>query len=184
MSIEEPAYTTSQKEGLCEVRAYPSLIAAEVTVSGEREPALRAGFNLLAGYIFGSNVQKHTVAMTAPVLQAPQSEKIAMTAPVIQQAVADGWVVRFIMPVRYTLATLPKPNNPRVRLVNLPPVRVAVIRFAGRGQAGDIEARTEGLEIYMRHHKLNAIGPISMARYDPPWTLWFLRRNELMVPVG
>lgn len=169
MSIEEPAYTTSQKDGLCEVRAYPSLIAAEVTVSGEREPALRAGFNLLAGYIFGSNVQKHTVAMTAPV---------------IQQAVADGWVVRFIMPVRYTLATLPKPNNPRVRLVNLPPVRVAVIRFSGRGQAGDIKARTEGLEIYMRHHKLNAIGPISMARYDPPWTLWFLRRNELMVPVG
>ncbi|CAL4869402.1 hypothetical protein MMA231_03694 (plasmid) [Asticcacaulis sp. MM231] len=184
MAVEEPAYTASQTDGDCELRDYPSLIAAEVTVSGERQPALNTGFRLLAGYIFGDNVQKHKVAMTAPVIQAPHSEKISMTAPVIQQASAEGWVVRFIMPGGYTLDTLPIPNNPRVRLVTLPPARFAVVRFSGLGQARDIETQTDVLEVYVQRHKLKAMGAVLMARYDPPWTLWFLRRNELMMPVA
>ncbi len=184
MATEEPSYTSILQEAPFEIREYPALIAAEVTVSGERSEAVSAGFRLLAGYIFGGNTRKQSISMTSPVIQneAP-NEKIAMTAPVMQSADSSGWIIRFIMPASYTLETLPMPNDPKVRLMPLPPKRVAVVRFSGLVDDNDVEQQTTVLRAFVVKQKLTTVGTPSLARYDPPWTLWFLRRNEIMLEV-
>jgi hypothetical protein len=176
MATEEPSYRSILQQTPFEIREYPALIAAEVTVSGERSDAVSAGFRFLAGYIFGGNTRKQSIAMTAPVIQNESpNEKIAMTAPVMQSPDPSGWVIRFIMPASYTLDTLPTPNDPKVRLVSLPPKRLAVVRFSGLVDDNDVEQQTNVLRAFIAQQKL--------ARYDPPWTLWFLRRNEVMLEV-
>jgi hypothetical protein len=184
MATEEPSYTSVLQEAPFDIREYPALIAAEVTVTGERSEAISAGFRLLAGYIFGGNTRKQSISMTAPVLQnEAANEKIAMTAPVIQNADPAGWVIRFIMPASYTLETLPTPNDAKVRLVPLPPKRFAVVRFSGLVDDNDIEQQTAILRDFVAKQRLTVVGTPSLARYDPPWTLWFLRRNEIMLEV-
>ena len=183
MAVEEPAFKTVLKDGNFEVRDYPALVVAEVTVSGEQKEAARKGFRLLAGYIFGGNKRRQSIAMTAPVAQEPNSEKIAMTAPVTQIQNAGTWTVRFTMPSAYTLDALPEPNDPKVHLRRLPPERFAVLRFSGLAGQSDVDAKSEELVSATRTHHLRAIGRVSLAQYNPPWTLWFMRRNEVMIPV-
>ena len=181
MATEEPKFTIGLKEGDFELREYPSLIAAEVTVTGERSEAISAGFKLLAGYIFGGNVRKQSIAMTAPVQQEKSSgEKIAMTAPVTQVAKDGGWIIRFIMPSEYSLTSLPTPNDARVKLVMLPATRQAVLRFSGLAKEASIEEKTSELRAWLSKHQWQSKGEVTLARYDPPWTPWFMRRNELM----
>lgn len=184
MAAEEPVFKLVLQSGAFEVREYPSLIAAEVSVGGDRSEAVNAGFRLLAGYIFGGNTSRQSIAMTAPVIQAPPAgESIAMTAPVTQTGNTDAWVIRFIMPSSYTLDTLPTPNDPKVQLKTLPPSRVAVVRFSGLAHEADIEQKTAELKDFIAANHLRTAGPPSLARYNPPWTLWFLRRNEVMIPL-
>lgn len=187
MAAEEPAFTASLKDGNFEVRSYPALVAAQVSVAGTRDEASNAGFKLLAGYIFGGNTRKQSIAMTAPVVQAQaESEKIAMTAPVIQTRVpgqSGTWTVRFIMPSAYTLETLPKPDDTRVQLLPVPPARFAVVKFAGLAWETDVVLRTAELNDYMAKNALQPAGPPALARYNPPWTPWFMRRNEVLIPV-
>ncbi|MCY7313859.1 MAG: heme-binding protein [Pseudoxanthomonas sp.] len=184
MAVEEPAFKTVLQEGDFEVRDYPALVVAEVTVSGDQKEAANKGFRLLAGYIFGGNKRRQSIAMTTPVAQQPTSEKIAMTAPVTQTQNAGTWTVQFTMPAGYTLDTLPEPNDPQVRLRGLPPERFAALRFSGLARQNDVEAKSEELAAAMRTHGLRATGQVSLAQYNPPWTLWFLRRNEVMMPVA
>ena len=185
MATEEPPYTATLQDGAFEVREYPALIAAEVSVTGERSEAVSAGFRLLAGYIFGGNTRQQSIAMTAPVVQAPSAgESIPMTAPVTQSGDAAGWVIRFIMPQAYTLETLPTPNDPKVHLTTLPPTRFAVVRFSGLAYESDIAQKTAELNAFIAKRALTAAGQPALARYNPPWTLWFLRRNEVMIPLA
>ncbi len=183
MAIEEPKYTVVLKDGDIEIRDYAAVVAAEVTVTGDQASAARQGFRLLAGYIFGGNTSRQSIAMTAPVAQQPTSEKIAMTAPVSQTKADGAWVVRFTMPSAYSLETLPKPNDPRVKLRAVPPARFAVLRFSGLASEANVKARSADLEAFVAARRLKPIGPISLAQYNPPWTPWFMRRNEVMIPV-
>lgn len=184
MAVEEPAFKLVTKDGNIEVRDYPALIAAEAHVKGSREAAVNEGFRLIADYIFGNNRQKAKVAMTAPVTQSASGEKIAMTAPVTQAGNGNSWTVRFIMPSRYTMATLPEPNNARVSLVSIQPQRYAVICFSGLAGEADIKNKTQELTLWITEKKLMTDGQVTLARYDPPWTLWFMRRNELLIPLA
>ena len=147
MAVEEPAFRIVLQDGAFEVRDYPALVVAEVIVTGEQKEAASKGFRLLAGYIFGGNRRKQSVAMTAPVAQEPTSEKIAMTAPVTQTQTAGEWVVRFTMPSSYSLETLPEPDDARVRLRVTPPARFAVIRFSGLARPDVVAAKTAELLI-------------------------------------
>jgi hypothetical protein len=185
MATEEPAFVVALHEGDFEIRDYPALVTAEVSVGGSRDEASNAGFRLLAAYIFGANTRRQSIAMTAPVVQERAGgETIAMTAPVTQTGGAGAWIVRFTMPGAYTLETLPTPNDARVRLAQAAPQRYAVVRFSGLAQAGEVERRTQTLKAFMERQNLRATGPSSLARYNPPWTLWFIRRNEVWIPVG
>ncbi|MEO8161487.1 MAG: heme-binding protein [Arenimonas sp.] len=185
MATQEPDFTAVLEEGPFSVRQYPALVVAEVTVTGKQDAAANAGFRLLAGYIFGGNSPGRKIAMTAPVIQQParEGEKIAMTAPVTQTGADGRWTVRFMMPSGYTLQTLPKPNDARVRLLELAPARMAVVRFSGLANAPDVERQTALLREFIARKALRAAGPASLARYNPPWTPWFMRRNEVMIPL-
>ena len=94
------------------------------------------------------------------------------------------WVIRFIMPQGSTLETLPKPNNPAVKLRGLAPSRLAVVKFSGLARQDDVDAKTAALSQFVKAQHLQVIGVPSLAQYDPPWTLWFMRRNEVMLPVA
>ena len=184
MATEEPPFTVALKRGEFEVRDYPPLIVADVSVTGNREDAAGRGFRLLAGYIFGGNTRGQKIAMTAPVVQSPANETIAMTAPVLQTGGEGTWAIRFIMPRGSTLETLPRPNNPKVHLRAVAAARVAVVRFSGLARQDDVTAKTLALTRFVTAQHLQAVGAPSLAQYDPPWTLWFMRRNEIMIPVA
>ena len=156
---------------------------AEVTVTGGQKEAGGKGFRLLAGYIFGGNKGQQKIAMTAPVGMQPAGEKIAMTAPVTQMQSAGEWIVRFTMPSSYALETLPTPNDAKVHLRQTPAARFAVMRFSGLAWPDDVASKAKVLTAWMEKRGLRATGPATLAQYNPPWTLWFLRRNEVMIPV-
>jgi hypothetical protein len=177
--VEQPEYAVEVSDGAIEVRSYAPMIAAEAVVTGERKAAINAGFRLIAGYIFGANKPNAKIAMTAPVQQ--QKQTIAMTAPVTQQSTGDAWTVRFIMPKSWTMETLPIPNDPRVSLKPVPARRFVVITYSGLATSQAIETRTDELLRYVADHKLSTTGEPCLAFYDPPWTLPFFRRNEIML---
>ncbi len=190
MSIEEPNFALVLKDGAFELRDYAPTVVAEVLVTGDQQQAGRKGFRLLAGYIFGANRKGQKIAMTAPVTKTAQwskdgaGEKIAMTAPVTLTAGMGDWRVRFTMPRRYALADLPVPNDKAVTLMALPAARLAVLRFSGLAGEARVADETARLLATVRTRGLQPIGPSTIARYNPPWTLWFLRRNEVMLPVA
>lgn len=190
MAVEEPQFRLVAADGAFELRDYPATVVAEVTVDGSRDDASSAGFRLLAGYIFGGNKGRTKIAMTAPVSQQAATgarvagEKIAMTAPVGMSGSNGKWAVRFTMPSAYRLEDLPQPDNARVALQAVPARRVAVLKFSGIAREATIAEHTRALENIMQARGLVAAGPPELARYDPPWTLWFLRRNEIIVPVA
>jgi len=182
----EPAFDVVAQVGAVEIRRYGPRIAAETVVEADEEAARNAGFRRLAGYIFGGNKGGARIAMTAPVAQAPASAgtSIAMTAPVAQARAAEGgWVVRFFMPAEWTLATLPVPNDAAVRLVEVPGETMAVLRFSGDRGAAAVATQQATLLRTLDGSAWSVAGaPVSWF-YDPPWTLPWLRRNEVAVPV-
>ncbi|MBC7800499.1 MAG: heme-binding protein [Gemmatimonadaceae bacterium] len=177
---EEPAHTViARPAASVEIRSYAPRRAAETSVSGSANAARGEGFNRLAGYIFGGNQAKASIAMTAPVAQAGQ--RIAMTAPVTQAAGPDGWVVQFFLPA--ALADPPQPNDARIRLTTVPAQTMAVLRFGGVANEAAIDARRSELLAALAGSGWQADGdPVSWF-YDPPWTLPPFRRNEVAVPV-
>ncbi len=185
MAVEEPGFMSILREGDFEIRQYPALVVAEVEIAGAQKEAASSGFRLLAGYIFGGNKPKQRIAMTAPVTQSPAAgTRIAMTAPVAQTQSDGGWVVRFTMPHNYTLQTLPEPDDKRVQLRTIAPMRFAVLRFSGVAKPELVKQKASELASWVTTHHLHSSGPWSLAQYNPPWTLGFLRRNEVMIPIG
>ena len=185
-AIEEPTYSVIEKSGAFELRAYEPKIIAEVLVSGNMKQASNAGFKQIAGYIFGGNTSQkggaEKISMTTPVtMEAGSSEKISMTAPVTMEQSDNQWRVHFVMPSKYTMATLPKPNNSAVTLRQIPKRNYAVIRFSGFAGANKVANMTASLEDWMKTKNITPKGKAELSRYDPPWTLPFFRRNEVMI---
>ena len=180
MAIEEPPFKLELRDGGFEVRDYPPRVVAEVAVSGGQKQAANAGFRLLAGYIFGQNKRRLSISMTAPVAQW-QINKARSGGP---EAGDGNWIVQFTMPRARALETLPEPNDNRVRLRVAPAARVAVIRFSGLANPRTVEAETSAVNSFVAGRHWRAIGPASLAQYDPPWTPWFMRRNEIIVPIA
>lgn len=180
--VNEPKFKVIESQGNIEIREYPSLLVAQVMIEGERKRAISAGFRILADYIFGNNAPGQRISMTALVTQQ-QGEKIAMTAPVIQQASdwSGHWKIRFVMPSEYTLETLPHPNNSQVEVLSVPEKRYAVIRFSGLAGEESLDKHLAKLIEFVKESNLQSLGEPIFAFYNPPWTLPFLRRNEIML---
>ena len=184
MATEEPKYTVLEKEPPFEVRSYAPMIVAEVQVNGDLDDASSQGFRLIAAYIFGQNQVNEKIAMTAPVTvedQASKSAKIAMTVPVGIEPNAGKWTVSFVMPSEYTMDSIPKPINPLVQLRQIPAIKKAVIRFSGFYNQQKVDEKTLELEQWIKSRNLQSAGTPNFARYNPPWSLPFMRRNEVMI---
>jgi len=187
MAIEEPKFTLLEKDNAFELRAYAPKIIAEVVVDGNMREASSKGFRLIADFIFGNNTvqsgKSEKISMTAPVSVEPRSDKISMTSPVGVQQASKGWKVYFVMPSQYTLETLPKPKSPLVSIKQRSSQKFAVIRFSGLVDEEKMEKKVAELKQWTDNKKLKVLGNPELARYNPPWTLPFLRRNEVMLEV-
>lgn len=182
---EEPRYTVVERVDGVEIRRYGPRLAAEAEVAGPQEAARNEGFRTVAGYIFGGNRGQTSIAMTAPVAQSGGSQSIAMTAPVAQTLGAGGtWRIQFFMPAKYTRETLPVPTDPAVRIVDVPAQDYAVLRFTGSRRAPAVAAKTEALKASVARTRWRIVGEPIAWFYDPPWTVPFLRRNEVAAPVA
>jgi hypothetical protein len=183
MAIEEPAYTVESKASHYEIRKYDPIVVAETKIDSEFDNAGNQAFRILAGYIFGANKSKIKIAMTAPVNQQAASEKIEMTAPVTQTKGTSGFVVQFTMPQKYTLETLPLPDDPKVQLRQLPARKIAVYTYSGSWSESRYAEKLARFKLELSSDNVTTIGEPSLARYDSPFRLWFLRRNEIWLEV-
>ena len=183
MAIEKAKYTVLEKEDGFEIRQYDPQIVAETFVDGDLEEVGNEGFRRLYAYISGENTKKQSISMTAPVVQQAGSEKISMTAPVKQEKVDNQWRITFLMPAEYTLETLPEPDDARVKLAQEPGRIMAAVKYSGTWSEEGYEENKALLEEYIQKRGLTKTGAPVWARYDPPFMPWFLRRNEVLIPV-
>lgn len=183
MAIEEASYNVLEKDNAFEIRDYAPHILAETVVEGDIEEAGSKAFNRLFRYISGDNRSRTKVAMSTPVSQKPAGEKITMTAPVGQQRDREKWAVSFMMPESYTIETIPEPEDPQVKLRLVPARRIAAVRYSGFWSEKNYLRYRLDLESWIRKKGLTTVGDPIWARYDPPYTLWFLRKNEILIPV-
>lgn len=183
MATEEAKYAVLEKEGHFELRQYEPCLVAETLVEGDFDEVGNAGFRRLFRYISGDNQTKMPISMTAPVAQEMRSEKISMTAPVTQQKGGNDWSIAFVMPAEYTMDTLPIPNDARITLRAIPARLLASITYSGTWSESRYEEHKALLDQMMSKRKLTPAGEYIYARYNPPFTPWFMRRNEVLVPV-
>ena len=181
--VEKPDYKVIQSEQNIEIRQYEPMIIAEVEVDGKREDAIGDGFRLLADYIFGNNTVQQVISMTAPV-QQKENQKIAMTAPVQQQSTGKSWRMSFVMPSKYSMDSLPVPNNNRVRLKEILTKKFVVIEFSGTNSNENVTEHENQLMNYIEANQIKIYGSPNYAFYNPPWSLPFLRRNEVMIEIN
>ncbi len=168
MAIEEPKYTVESKASHYEIRKYGPIVVAETKIDSDFENAGNQAFRVLAGYIFGANKSK---------------TKIAMTAPVNQTKNTTGFVVQFTMPQKYILETLPTPDDSKVQLRQLPARKVAVYTYSGSWSESRYAEKLLSFKLELINHKVTIIGEPSLARYNSPFQLRFLRRNEIWFKV-
>jgi hypothetical protein len=184
---EEQKYTVVAAHPGFEVRRYDAHVVAEVMVEGSAEDAGNRAFRSLVGYIGGRNHTGRSVAMTAPVLQqAAAGRRMAMTSPVVQREgdPSGSHIVGFVMPADQTLETLPEPDDVAVTLRAVPVEFAAALRYSGRWTQAGYQERAARLQQAIADAGLQAMGPPRWARFNPPWTPWFLRRNEVVIPVA
>ena len=181
-ATEEAEYDQVLADGPFEIREYAPQIVAEVRMAGSFKSVGNDAFWPLFKYIDGANQAESSIAMTAPVTQS-EGQKIAMTAPVSQQLDNDEWVVSFMMPAKYTMETIPKPTDERVSLRAIPTRRMAVMRYSGSWSEKKYQKHLEQLTEWVRAQDLQVAGAPEWARYNAPFSLWFVRRNEVMLPL-
>ena len=182
-AVDEAEFKVVEREDRFEIRDYSPQILAETIVGEDMEDAGNVAFRRLFKYISGENTLTNKIAMTAPVGQERTSEKIAMTAPVSQQAEGDRWAVSFMMPQSYTMQTIPRPTNTQIRLREVPARRVAAVRYSGFWSEKRYKRYLEQLQGWMKRKGLKPAGDPIWARYNPPFTPWFMRRNEILIPL-
>jgi len=186
--VEQAEYTIVKKMDGYEIREYPAHIVAQTTVQGSYGESLGKGFSIVAGYIFGGNIKKETIAMTSPVVvqksdEKESSEKIAMTAPVVATAKGDSQTISFVMPKSYTLETLPTPTDSRVEIVKIPAKRYAVMRFSWYRSNARIKSMQEKLLSALSRDGVVSQGNMAYAGYNAPGTPPWMIRNEVLVEV-
>ena len=184
MATEEAEYSVILADDNFEVRAYAPHILAETLVEGKFGSAGNKAFGRLFKYITGNNTARQNIQMTAPVAQTPSNEKIQMTAPVSQQQINGNWAVSFMMPASYTLETLPEPKDPTIVLRQVPARHMAARRYSGSWREKNYARHKEDLEAWVKAQGFKISGEAVWARYDPPFKPWFLRRNEILVPIA
>ncbi len=182
-AIEEPDHEVVKRLGEIELRRYAPYVVAEVVVNTTADDAGGQAFPILAGYIFGKNKGEKKLPMTAPVTQTAAPTRLDMTAPVTQSSVSGGMLVQFVLPKGVTLATAPEPTDPRVQLRLVPATTWAVIRYSGTWSQANYQEHLALLTVALEAAGVATQGEPVLARYNAPFTPWFMRRNEVWLAV-
>ncbi len=183
-SVETLDYRVLEEEDNFTIRQYDDYWVVRTTIKGDYEDSTDKGFRLLFNYISGKNSQEEKISMTSPVLQREQGEKIAMTSPVIQQRKEGGWVMEFVLPSKYSVKTPPpQPLDKQVSVVQVEGYKAAALRYNGNLSEEKYQKKTEELLDILNRKSLQIVGEPFSAGYNPPWTLPFLKRNEVLVMV-
>ncbi len=183
MAVESPKYHVDLKSDEFEIRTYEPVILAEIIIRGDFKSASNLGFRRLAAFIFGANIKNDKISMTAPVGLENRSENISMTAPVGAEQRDNQYAITFTMPAEYTIETLPKPKDREIIIRAIPKKTYGVITFSGIWSDSRYKDRLSRLKEWMVAKQLKAKGEPVFARYNPPWTPWFLRRNEILIEI-
>ncbi len=182
--VENTDYSILESKNIYEIRLYPKHIVAQTTVSGLYREALNEGFRIVAGYIFGGNTKKESIAMTAPVIEKRSiSESIAMTAPVMATVDGESHVIAFGMPRSYTIETLPIPTDSRVKIVVIPEKKMAAIKFSWTRSESRIQSKKQELIDLLNKDNISIIGEPQYAGYNAPWTPPWMIRNEVLIEI-
>lgn len=184
-NAEQAKYSVLKKANGYEIRNYPAHIVAQTAVEGTsiNGDTFNKGFRIIAGYIFGGNITKEHIAMTAPVAAQGSAEKIAMTVPVTASAEGNEQIISFVMPSGYTLATLPTPTDPRIELVEVPEQKIAALTFSWYRTDSRFEKMQKQLFADLARDDIEITGTPTFAGYNPPWNPPWMNRNEIMVRV-
>jgi len=182
-SVEEAGFDVLKDNAHFQVRQYKPLIVAQIEVDANYDEASNQAFNRLFKYISGYNKKRQKISMAAPVIMGSKAEEIAMTAPVFQEKSGKFWLMQFALPADYTLATAPIPDDSSITLKEIPSKKVAVLRYSGFLSEQSIADKTKELHSWLDGQGYKAISTARSAGYDPPWTLPFLRRNEVHIDI-
>ena len=167
--LEEPSFELVEKHPEFEIRRYTSNIQASVRSQGSGDLVNRGSFQRIAGYIFGRNSSNQRIAMTAPVLMWQDDDGAS--------------IMSFVMPSAYALDDLPEPVDVDLQLAVNEEEIVASFSFRGFSRPSKVARLTKHLQSLVVQEGWQQIGPARLAVYDPPTTLPFLRRNEILIPV-
>lgn len=191
---EKLTYKVIDKANNKEVREYQPHLAAKTTVKGSFKESQSKGFRILAGFIFGKNKGKTKISMTSPVVQNPKakSQNIAMTSPVVLTPSTESygnkteaWTMSFSMPSKYNKESLPEPDDNRIWIEEVPTKYIAAIKFSGFWNESKNQRKAkELLDWLFKNESFEIISEPMFAGYNPPWTLPFFRRNEMMVELS
>ena len=187
--LEQPHYEVVEVlSKRLEIRRYGSRLAIETTVQGgDTREARRRAFRRLFNYISGANEPGRKITMTAPVETASGGSafgvKIAMTAPVETAASNHHTLMRFFLPSGLSIETAPRPTDPEVSVVTVPEQTLAALSFTGLASQGSLATQKNRLTADLASTHWEAQGIVTAYYYDPPWTLPFMRRNEVVVVV-
>lgn len=180
-TVEMLDYQVLEKEGAFDIRQYEDYWSVRTKIEGNYQESTSRGFRLLFSYISGNNKQQEKIAMTSPVIQQETGEKIAMTGPVIQQKQGASWIMEFVLPSKFNTKEPPEPLTNEVKLVKTPGYKAAVISYSGNLREEKYNTKAKELMDIVREKGLQPKGEPFSAGYDPPWTLPFLKRNEVLV---
>ena len=178
-AIEEPEYEVIKTVDKVEFRKYSPYVVAEVVVDATAEDAGNRAFPILAGYIFGKNKGSRKFAMTAPVTQTSEPTRIEMTVPATQPSVMGTVRVQFVLPKEVTMATAPEPIDPRIQLRLVTASNWAVLRYSGSWSQANYQEHLSELKTLLEAQGVTTQGEPVLARYNAPFTPWFMRRNEI-----
>ena len=167
MANEQPDYSVIKKDNEFEIRQYSNFLTATVETEGERDEAIGKGFRILFKYISGENKNKESISMTVPVMQKSSGN--------------NQWTISFVVPKKFNLQNVPQPDNQNVKIKNNPDLKVIAITFSGLFSDANIKENEARLRNYIKEKGLKIEEPAIYAGYNAPWTLWFLRRNEVLL---
>ena len=186
-TVEEASYKVLNDYGQIELREYDELLTIETSVDADYKKAGEVAFRRLFAYINGENDSKTKIAMTSPVIanegNSGDGERIAMTTPIFRERQNKGWRYLFVLPASYTLDSAPAPLNSEIKLSVMPKKQVAVIRYTGKWSEEAMRKKSDELAVWIQENNLESVSMPLWAGYDPPWTIPFLRRNEVMIDV-